>query len=365
MAAATAPSRAIPDRVSPRRRTVWIGVGAVLAVVVLVVGITLIVLPGLSDRAAPATAEQAVRDYLHALARADAGAARELVDVSRVAATPASAGLVLGDESLRRQREAGALTDIAVHADASSQAPATHSSGSAASASGSSNSSSARPASGDSTVKVGADFRIGGKSVSTTYSVTDRSGRWIIENGLAEVTVATTAIPGVNLLGVPVSGGTAVMFPGALQWGSTSRYLRVVGSADEAPGGSASPLHVTLRAELNDAGAQAVRDAMNRYLHGCASSTQVDASSDRPGCVQRLYRSATAGSVRWTAPTSQDDLVTDVKQDHPLTVSVFGSVDWNARFTATYGGEHKAVVDQVMDGSVDLTTTPPKYTAAP
>ncbi|MFT4127878.1 MAG: hypothetical protein QM662_16835, partial [Gordonia sp. (in: high G+C Gram-positive bacteria)] len=218
---------------------------------------------------------------------------------------------------------------------------------------------------------VGVSLRIGDHDEQVTYRVRRVGGRWLLDDALASVDLSGRgAIPGLTVGGVTAGDATVIqVFPGALAWGSTNPYLDVTaddvdGRAVVALGGDQRPPRPLLSPVLSAAGTKAVDSAVTAYLRRCAQSRQARSSADRPGCVQRLYRSARPGTVDWSAPSTLDALVRDLDPATPTRVEVFGSVAWTARYRATYGGTGAARVDQIMDGFVDLDARPVTYTPA-
>ncbi|MGW5523730.1 hypothetical protein [Gordonia sp. NPDC003950] len=337
-------------RRAPRWR--WIAGGAaVVAAAVALVAVLIVRVPTTAPEQ-PTTAEDTVRAFLDALARADGSTARRLI-----VAVPSMAFLT--DDALARQHEAAPIGDVRITDTGTTGITEATDSTAETSA-----------PTGDRAV-VGAAFRIGDHAVSTTYTLTRDHRRWLVTDGVRSVSVAASPIPGLTLFGITVAGrASAYVFPGRLLWGSTNPYLAVAapdGTATDAadvPGGSAATPTPDLVAALSESGRRAVDAAVRGHLDGCAASTQADASTDRPGCVQRLYRDARPGSVQWTAQDDLDDLVVDVGQADPTRVSVFGSVTWQVTFTPTYGDRPvRATVEQPMEGTVDMSDTPaPTYT---
>lgn len=328
----------------------WLAGAATLVVIVVAVVTTLVFTLGRED-SSPSTPAETVSAFLRAVADDDGAAALALMTEPR-------SREFLTSDALARAHAAAAITDVFAREL-----------GSGESSGGSTTPVAPTPPPGSRTAgesaDVGAEFRIGGHPVRTTYRTVRDGRRWLVDDGLAAVELASSTIPGLSLQGRPVAGiGTAYVFPGRLVWGSSNRYLAVTDSTD-VTGGAAAPTRADPGVTLGDAGNAAVDSALHTYLDRCANSTQADASTDRPGCVQRLYRSAEVSSVRWRAPSSLHDLVRELDPATPTSVSVFGGVTWRAHYIATYGGETTAEVDQPMNGAVDLDAQPvPTYSSA-
>lgn len=346
----------LPPTTPRASRWRWIAGGAaVVAAAVLLVAVLIVRVPTTAPEQ-PTTPEETVRAFLDALARTDGATARRLI-VTGPAAGPSTTFLT--DDALARQQEAAPIGDVRITGT-----------GTTGTSEATDTTAESPAPTGDRAV-VGAAFRIGDHAVSTTYTLTRNQGRWLLADGVRSVSIAASPIPGLTLFGIPVAGhASAYVFPGRLVWGSADPYLAVAapdGTATDAadvPGGSAAIPTPDLVAALSESGRRAVDAALTRHLDGCASSRQADASTDRPGCVQRLFRDARPGSVQWTAPDDLDDLVVDVDQADPTRVSVFGSVTWQVGYTPTYGDRPvRTTVEQPTEGTVDMTGTPtPTYT---
>lgn len=343
------PTIATTDR-APWR---WIAAAAVLvaAVIVLVV-VTVVREPSADSAGVPTSARtpvEAVRMFLQALADGDGDRARSVI-------VPPPSRTFLGDDALSRQHAAAPITDIDVHAVGSAT-----SAGDTASPQ-----NSGTPAPDAARSLVGVSFRIGEHPVTTTFTVVDDGDRRLVADPVAAVPTGSGTIPGLTLLGVPVAANTAALvFPGRLVWGSTDPYLSVTPSDTSGPastdvtGGSARVPTPELLVELSDTGIRAIQTAIADHLAACAGSVQADASADRPDCVQRLFRDARPGSVRWTAPAGLADLLHEVDQSQPARVSVFGSVEWLVTYLPASGGATvQTTVSQPMDGVVDLSARP-------
>ncbi|RPA57812.1 hypothetical protein EF294_17185 [Gordonia oryzae] len=322
---------------------------ATLVVIVVAVATTLVFTFGRED-STPSTPAETVSAFLRAVADADSAAALALM-------TEPPSREFLTSDALARAHAVAAITDVSLRELGSGESTSGSTTPVAPRTPGS------RTPAGS--VDVGAEFRIGGHPVRTTYRTVRDGRRWLVDDGLAAVDLAPSTIPGLSLQGRPVAGiGTAYVFPGRLVWGSSNRYLAVTDSTD-VTGGAVAPTTADPGVTLGDAGNAAVDSALHAYLDRCASSAQADASTDRPGCTQRLYRSAEVSSVRWRAPSSLHDLVRELDSATLTSVSVFGGVTWQAHYTATYGGDAVAEVDQPMNGAVDLDAQPvPTYSSA-
>ncbi len=340
----------VPERRRPSPSVNRVVAGAAVFVTLVLVAVigTIVFWPSGSDDSRD-TPQNTVRTFLHALADADGTRARQLI------VTPPSTAF-LSDTAIAVQRRAAPITAIEVVTPGpDTTGPDTTGAGGA---------ESGGP------IAVTARFRSGTEPVEVTYRLSGAPGRWVIDGAVIPVTIpqdTQRALAGLSLLGHATTGiRTAHIFGGPLVWGSGTRYLAIADSGGQARGGvgSVSPTP-DLAVSLTDAGTHAVDDALTAYFAECARSRQADASTDRPGCTQRLFRSATTDSVQWTPPDDLDELLIEIDKPTPLRVPVFGSVTWTAEYAATYGGDHSATVDQIVDGTVDLRARPdPRFTAS-
>ncbi|MGW0038585.1 hypothetical protein [Gordonia sp. NPDC003376] len=334
----------VPERRRPSPSVTWVVAGVAVFVTVVLVAVvgTIVFWPSSGSDDARDTPQHTVRTFLRALADADGNLARQLI------VTPSSA-VFLSDTAIAVQRGAAPITAIEV------VTPDPDTTGAGGAESGG-------------PIAVTARFRSGTEPVEVTYRLSGAPGRWVIDGAVIPVTIpqdTQRALAGLSLLGHATAGiRTAHVFPGPLVWGSGTRHLAIADSGGQAVGGARSePVTPDLSVSLTDAGTHAVDDALTAYFAECARSRQADASTDRPGCTQRLFRSATTDSVQWTPPDDLDALLIEIDKPTPLRVPVFGSVTWTAEYAATFGGDHSATVDQIVDGTVDLGARPdPRFT---
>lgn len=286
-----------------------------------------------------ASPAEAVSTYLEALATADADGA-----LAVLANPPASA--LLTREVLARQQAAAPITDIRIIP------PATGSGGAGADA-------------GPDVVH--AEYRFGDRQADVHYRTLRSGSRWWVADGVVDIALDRGNVIEPTFFGVPLGNAQRLFaFPGPWAWGSQQTFLTArAATAEDYPLGPHAPMSVTLVAGLSVAGEAAVERAVRDYLAFCAQSVQPDASADRRGCRQTLYRAAQPGSVRWTAPSDIAGLLREVSSGDARKVSVAGQIDWPVTYVPTYDGGRpiSTVNDEYLYGTVDLGAESPLFTA--
>ncbi|MGV9825506.1 hypothetical protein [Gordonia sp. NPDC003429] len=316
-----------PPKKSNRALFLWLTGGALVLVVLLVIALVVVLT---RDKGPGSSPNGAVQTYLDGLANSDA---KKVLGVVR---TPPSEKL-LTDDILRKQQEIAKITAITV-------SEPTNNFGSSA------------------TVK--ATYKFGDRNADVDYRLTKSDGKWTVDNGVLSVDVSNIKVPKLTLFGVDISNDTKVyVFPGPLLWGSGNPNFTATTDDDkEFPLGGDYYVSSSVKADLSTQGKSAVNKAVDAYLANCATSTSDDASTDRPGCGQDLYRTAVPGSVRWTKPTDLSDLRYSIGYDDPNKVDVLGQVNWSATYASPSSGPSVATDSDFMNGSVDLSQNPPTYT---
>lgn len=295
-------------------------------------------LSGEEDR--PATPAATVEAYLRALAEGDARTARAM-------AAPQTDTRFLTDAVVRAQREASPITGIDVRPPSSSDENT------------------------DEKTTVRATYRMGSEQVDTQVETVPVSGGWAVRDGAVAVRIESVWLPRPTLFDADIAAGDRVLvFPGPLEWGSRDTDFRGRTVGDEFPRAPREALSVEIVGELSATGTTAVNDAVARYLTRCAGSTQADAGTDRPGCTQRLFRSAVPGSVQWTTSRDLSGLRYTVREQadgsEPGMVDIAGSVPWRVAYTPNYDSDGPRVQTtdaQYLVGSVDLTDSEPEFDA--
>lgn len=317
-----------PAGAPPKKRKTGLIVGLIIGAVVLVIALVVTLIVVLTRGGAGASPQSAVQTYLDALA------AKDSQRVLSVVRTPPSDKLV-NDEVLGKQQDSAPITDITVFEPTSNLG---------------------------SNATVKATYRFGERNADVDFRLAKSGDGWIIEQGVLEVDVSNTRVPGLTLFGQDVSEDTKVyVFPGPLEWGAESPYLTAIADDDFSLGGDLVT-YTSLEVGLSDEGQQAVEGAVDEYLDYCAGSVEQFASDDRPGCKQLLTAIAEDGSVRWTKPTDLSKLTYRPDYENPLEISVLGSVEWKVTYTPRRrSGTSEGTQESSLYGTVDLSKDPPTY----
>ncbi len=326
------------QEVAGRSKALTITWGAGLAVV-LVVGLiaAIVFLSGGRDGGGPAvatgSAAAAVKDYLEALARGDAAAALAYSD-----ARPEVREL-LTDDVLRQQIERWPITNIKIVSDDS--------------------------ADGVANVHVRVDFGTATSDATVRVRKND-TGQWKLPASAIKIAgsdagiVPAGAAKTTTLFGEPIPPKGTYVFPGYLDIGSTNPYLDVEAAPTllldtlNLPAGEG--LYVDAAFDLNEAGRQAVQEALTAAYAVCQDSNVLrpkDCATDidPDGLVN--------GTVSWgEADTSGVRL----ERFEPLLMfaTVRGSATRSVSVQEVGGATRHGDMTFSMDGSVDLARETPK-----
>lgn len=329
------PGMPAPD--PKRRKALWITLSAGAAVVVVVAIVLVIALAGGGPgKGGAASAGDAVKGYLQALARGDAEAA-----LSYGADQPASKQF-LTNEVLKKQISQWPISNIRILSDDSSAGL------------------------GMGMVHVVANF--GDKNSDTTVHVKKDSGGWKLETAAIKIDggndVATTgnaAAKTVTFFGKPVTGTTVYVFPGWIDLGSTNPYLAVTSKPfllDQLLLSKAGSW-ITPEITLTDQGKTAVKDQFNAAMEACRRSNLLAP----PGCPMKLDTysayNLVDGTVSWGTP---DTSAMDFSRfdAYRLAVNFDGEVKVPITAQTRKGGTETATATQFIYGSADIAKTPPE-----
>jgi hypothetical protein len=274
-------------------------------------------------------ARLAGQHYLEALARGDAAAALALS-----ANAPATTQFVT-DDVLKAQLAATPITDITATA-----APV--------------------PAGEDPQqvqyLMLSARF---GPTLSQARVAVRRKGEdWKLDTATVAVDVGPTgskdaSLKAVALWGVPTDGTSPVaVFPGGLSVSSSNRYVDITAQTPpvllDALGGATDPPTIKPVVALNDAGNQAAKEAIDRWVHYCYHG--VAPPPDCPVLRADNPTIAVDGSADFTKTTFNFDA-------NAMVVAIGGSL--------FYQGHAAGVPDYTVTllwvGTVDLTKDPPVF----
>ncbi|MBU8809530.1 hypothetical protein KL953_11550 [Mycolicibacterium goodii] len=323
-----------------RRRLFGIVAGAVVGVVVLVVGIVMFTGDSGSDAK---TASGAVEGYLKALAKGDAEKALSF----GINEPPDKTYLT--DEVLRKQLDKMPITDIKIVGEDANSVHFLANFGD-------------QPVDQELSVKQGGDGLF--KVQYTTYS---------LNFGKDEAKGSTALLDSFSIFGEPLpESGIAYLFPGAIEVTTSNPYLKLDYRRDAylpswipflEPEEDAD-FELAITEEGKKAADKAIMDAMIE----CAKST----SPGPPNCPQGeayVGRNLVEGSAHWTAPTNTDKIRLSIEPaflggglDGHATVN--GAVDF--KLTARGVDPSYDMTDETVrvevGGYVDFTKNPPTYT---
>lgn len=292
------------------------------------------------DTAAPAavtvgSAGAAVKDYLEALARGDAAAALAYGDTR-----PAQPNL-LTDDILRQQLAQWPLTNITILSQEAAGAEAN--------------------------VHVSADF--GDQTSDATVLVRKNdSGQWKLPSAAIKIAgsdspmVPMGAARTTTVFGQPIPAAGTYVFPGYLQLGSTSSYLR----ADTSRPLLLDALNLVTNDGLNLAAAfalnddkvrPALNDAIDAALAMCAHTTLLDP----PGRCPKVADAA--GLVEGTVARGEiDPSGVRVEKFNPVLMyaTVRGPATMSASAREASGATRHEDLRFSLEGELDLAADPPK-----
>lgn len=328
------PARQAPN--PKRRKALWITLAAGAAVVVTVAIVLVLTLAGGGPgNGGAASAGDAVKGYLAALARGDAEVA-----LSYGVDQPASKQF-LTNEILKKQIAQWPISNIRILSDDSSGL-------------------------GMGRVHVVANF--GDTNSDTTLYVKKDHGSWKLDaaaiklDGQHFATSGNAAAKTMTFFGKPVADGTVYVFPGWIDIGSTNPYLTVSAKPvllDQLPlsGGAWMSPEIA----LSDTGKAAVKDSFNAAMAACQHSNLLTP----PGCPVQLdsydTRTLVDGTVSWGPP---DTSAMDFSRFDPyrLTVHFSGKVTVPITAATRKGGTETATASQFLYGAADMAKTPPALT---
>jgi hypothetical protein len=205
--------------------------------VALLVGGGVIAGIGLATSPAPATV---VRDYLAAVARADAPAALSYGDVPRGPRTFLTS-TVLHEQTSIAPLGGVTVTSTTVHGDRAT---------------------------------VGVHYTLGFPddpiTTATTVALHRSSGTWRLDEAAVSVQmIPNTAQQRLTMLGRPLPGFAVLLFPGALPVRADSPYLELAPALDDVSFTGPAKLHVAVR--ISATGEAAVTATVEAMLHRCLS----------------------------------------------------------------------------------------------
>ncbi|MDO5082779.1 MAG: hypothetical protein Q4D89_05175 [Arachnia propionica] len=258
----------------------------------------------------PSTPKEVVEDYLGAIARGDAEAARALI----VDSTNPDKSL-LTDEVLKESLTRAPMTDITVEEGSGSNL---------------------RDA-----VKV--TYTLGGEVISDELNVNMNERK--IHYALPHLYLGPVQGLAVKVNGVVPQSDRPLVFPGSYQVVSDNEYLEVAGENIITRKYSSDHTYTDLKVQVSQAGIDLYREKVVPEVKACLASTQID-----PGCEMALSATSNDGAtitegtvVRTLDAEGQQTLENVVPRpgyDIPTVISAndFGYLRITARCTTADGG---------------------------
>lgn len=301
------------------------------AAVLVVVGIVLaITLGGSGGGPGEGSAGDTVKGYLEALAKGDAEGALSYSDDQ-----PASKEF-LTDDILKKQIDKWPITNIRILNDDSSAASI-----------------------GFGSVHVAANF--GDKSSDVTLQVKKNNGKWRLDSAAVKLTPSPggqndAAGQTVTIFGKPISGGTAYVFPGWTDFGSSNPYVTVKAQPLLLDSLTSYAPWVQANYDLNDAGNKAIMDAVTAAYASCQSSHQL---APPPPCPESITDSDIIdGSVNWGPADLSQVKISNFSQ-YNLQALFSGQVSIPVTAKGTRGDDQVGPLKPYISGTADMGKTPP------
>lgn len=301
---------------------------AVLVVVGIVLAITLTGSGG--DDSGKGSAGDVVKGYLEALAKGDAERALSYSDDQ-----PASKEF-LTDDILKKQIDKWPITNIRILNDDTSASEI-----------------------GFGSVHVAANF--GDKSSDVTLQMKKNNGKWRLDTAAIKLTPSpggqnNEAAQTVTIFGKPISGGTAYVFPGWVDFGSSNPYLTVKAQPLLLDSLTSYSPWVQATYDLNDAGNKAITDAITAAYASCQASHLM---APPPPCPVSLRDSdVVEGTVNW-GPADLSQVKISNFSEYSLEALFSGEVTIQVTAKGTGGGDQVGPLTPYISGTADMAKTPP------
>lgn len=313
------------------RKPLLITLGAGAAVLVVIVIVLVITLAGGNSGGGGGSAADAVKGYLGALARGDAATALSYSDDQ-----PASKDF-LTDDVLKKQIAEWPITNIRILNDDSSAAGL-----------------------GMGQVHVAANF--GDKVSDATVRTKRNNKRWFLESAAIKLKASPGSSVGgadktLTLFGKPFSGDTAYVFPGYVDIGSSSPYIGVKAQPLLLDSLTSYTPWVQAEYSLNDAGSNAINDALASAFASCQSSTALKPPPPCPLAGLDDYKYV-EGTAHWGKADLSKVKVSFFDQFH-LTVMFSGEVTVPVTVQTKSGGTGDGTIEPFLNGTADVSKVPP------
>lgn len=311
-----------------------IGLGAALTAVVLVVGAVMLFSGGSGGGAD--SPSQAVQQYFEALSRGDAKAALALGQ-----STPPDTTF-LTDEILKEQTAQAPITNIRTLGETPG-------------------------ANGAVMVQVSVD--IGGTPTADRIPVSEVDGGWKVPHAALELDlgrnngiVKPELFDVLTVFGEPApKSGTAYVFPGPVDLGSSNPFIAVTTRESSAPGLMNIFLgltHQNPEFDVSEEGQTAILDAVTAKVTECTKSNLL-APPDCPVGIK--LPGAVDGTAQWSAP-AELDLSADWLDPRDGLVDFYGSAEFGLHVQTERGRLFEMPITASLSGNADLMQDPPTIT---
>ncbi|MCH9729326.1 MAG: hypothetical protein K0U84_06575 [Actinomycetia bacterium] len=187
---------------------------------------------------------------------------------------------------------------------------------------------------------------------------------WKLENAAVKIdsppSAATNeALRTVTVFGKTFDKGSLYLFPGYIDVGSTNKYLDVTAEPLLLSGlGAYTSSYLRTQIALNDAGNDALEQAVADQFANCQASTQLNP----PGCPTKVSgydsRGAVDGTVNW-GPTDLSGVTFGALNPYDMTVFISGQATTPLSFQTTDGETKSGTVTTYVNAQADMATTPP------
>lgn len=181
--------------------------------------------------------------------------------------------------------------------------------------------------------QVDATYTVGGDSQSYTFELTGAGDGWMIDNGLAELTLVSDGALQVNGQAIE-SGSAALALPGG--YAMTTGSDRVQYTEREIVVGKPGPAEWTGTMELTDNGRKFALDQAKRSLDKCASAKELAPEGCPFGIQAGTSQKVDSGSIDWNI---KNDPMRGAKVEYsPDVATIRTTVKWEFSATGTCRG---------------------------
>ena len=191
----------------------------------------------------------------------------------------------------------------------------------------------------------------------------DNDDVWKLENAAVKLDsslsgLTNEALDTVTVFGKNLDKGAVYVFPGYLEIGSSNEYLEVTSEPVLLRGLSLGGSYLSPEVALNDAGSDAIEQAVADAFANCQASNKLDP----PGCPTKIGAADSYDAVDGTVNWGQADLsglTTGELREYDMTVRISGQVAMPVSVQTTDGGTKSGTITVYVNAKADITTSPP------